>query len=95
MRSIKDVAVIEKHEVSEVKDQVPSAEKGVKIDDKVNFSEDNNSERQSAAVGEQFIKDMPVNLLAINTENKLPEDHLCKNAVHKGCFTIRGYKWLG
>ena len=33
MRSIKDVAVIEEHEVSEVKDQVPSAEKGVKIDD--------------------------------------------------------------
>ena len=61
MRSIKDVAVIEEHEVSEVKDQVPSAEKGVKIDDKVNFSEDN-SERQSAAVGEQFIKDMPVRI---------------------------------
>ena len=35
MRSIKDVAVIEEHEVSEVKDQVPSAEKGVKIDDKI------------------------------------------------------------
>ena len=74
---------IEEHEDSEIEDQVLSAEKGVKIDDKINLSDDNFGKTICCCVCEQFINDMPVKLWAIKTENKLPVDHWCKNSVDR------------